>query len=197
MPARAGHVGPLLLRRPQTFLKLMPWRTNSRQAALRLPAIRRLRIAATISSSVRSGCSAISASKQSACFSSGEMLPPGRLGRYTSGFVPALHPFDSRTGAHLKPFGRLTSRRTRFDRVKHTLAQVQRTRFRHRSPSKNRIDAARLAHPKTRGNPPIQLSRDMLSSFGLRCRSSRCLKRVNRYRNAMSAQRPLILQSQT
>jgi hypothetical protein len=48
------------------------------------------------------------------------------------------------------------------DRVKHTLAQVQRTRFRHRSPSKNRIDAARLAHPRTLGNSPNQLSRDRL-----------------------------------
>jgi hypothetical protein len=31
---------------------------------------------------------------------------PGRLGRYTSGFVPALHPFDSRADAYLEAFGR-------------------------------------------------------------------------------------------
>ena len=48
--------------------------------ALRLPAIRRLRIAATISSSVKSGRSAINTSKKSACASRGEMLPPLGLG---------------------------------------------------------------------------------------------------------------------
>ena len=126
----------------------MPWRANNRQTALRLPAIRRLRIAATISSSVKSGCSAISASKKSACFSSGEMLPPVGLAATLPVFAPALHPFDSRAGAHLEAFGRLASRRTRFNRVKHTLAQVQRTWFRHRSPSKNRIDAARTRSSK-------------------------------------------------
>jgi hypothetical protein len=36
----------------------------------------RLFIAATISSSVKSGCLAMSASRNSACFSSGEVLPP-------------------------------------------------------------------------------------------------------------------------
>ena len=55
---RAGHVRSLLLRRAQAFLKLIPWRANNRQTALRLPAMRRARIAATISSSVRSDCSA-------------------------------------------------------------------------------------------------------------------------------------------
>ena len=58
------------------FLKLILCRSKNRQTAMRLLAIRRLYIAATISSSVKSGCSAISASKTSACASSGEMLPP-------------------------------------------------------------------------------------------------------------------------
>jgi pimeloyl-ACP methyl ester carboxylesterase len=120
--------------------------------ALRLPAIRRLRIAATISSSVKSGCSAISASKKSACFSSGEMLPP-LLGRDASSLVPALHPFDRRAGTHLEAFGRLAPRRARFHRFQHALAQVQRTRFRHRSTPKNRINIARLHHLKIAGNP--------------------------------------------
>jgi hypothetical protein len=75
-----------------------------------------LRIAATISSSVKSCCSPISASKKSACSSSGEMLVSARLGRYTSGFVPALHPFDSRAGAHVEPFRCLASRGAGFDR---------------------------------------------------------------------------------
>ena len=58
------------------FLKLILCRSKKRHTALRLPEIRRLRIAATISSSVKSGCPATSASKKSACRSSGEMLPP-------------------------------------------------------------------------------------------------------------------------
>ena len=49
---------------------------KNRDNALRLPAIRRLRIAVTASSNVRSGCSAISANNQPACFSKGETLPP-------------------------------------------------------------------------------------------------------------------------
>ena len=51
-------------------------RAKNRHTALRLPAIRRLRIAATISSSVRSGWLAIRPTRNSACCSSGEMLPP-------------------------------------------------------------------------------------------------------------------------
>src|ERR1017187_7884092 len=49
---------------------------KNRDKALRLPTIRRLRIAVTASSNVRSGCSAISANNQPACFSNGETLPP-------------------------------------------------------------------------------------------------------------------------
>ncbi len=51
-------------------------RLKNRHTALRLPAIRRLRIATTISSSVKSGCATISVSKKSARSSSAEMLPP-------------------------------------------------------------------------------------------------------------------------
>ena len=49
---------------------------KNRDKALRLPTIRRLRIAVTASSNVRSGCLAISANNQPACFSNGETLPP-------------------------------------------------------------------------------------------------------------------------
>jgi hypothetical protein len=49
---------------------------KKRDKALRLPTIRRLHIAVTASSNVRSGCSAISANNQPACFSNGETLPP-------------------------------------------------------------------------------------------------------------------------
>jgi hypothetical protein len=76
-PARANDVRALLLCRVQSFfLKLMLRRAKNRHTALRLLAILRLRIAATISSSVMSGCSAISVSRNSACFSNGEVLPP-------------------------------------------------------------------------------------------------------------------------
>src|ERR1022692_2618796 len=54
----------------------MSCRMKKRDKALRLPTIRRLRIAATASSNVRSGCSAISANNQLACSSKGETLPP-------------------------------------------------------------------------------------------------------------------------
>jgi hypothetical protein len=43
---------------------------------LRLPGMRFLRMAAAISSNVKSGCSTISPSKNSAYSSSGEVLPP-------------------------------------------------------------------------------------------------------------------------
>src|SRR5674476_645228 len=75
--SRAGDVWPSLLRGPQAFfLKVMSCRMKNRDKALRLPTIRRLRIAVTASSNVRSGCSAISANNQPACFSNGETLPP-------------------------------------------------------------------------------------------------------------------------
>ena len=54
----------------------MSCRMRNRDKALRLPTIRRLRIVVTVSSNVRSGCSAISANNQLAYFSNGETLPP-------------------------------------------------------------------------------------------------------------------------
>jgi hypothetical protein len=43
-------------------------------------------------------------------------------GSDASGRLPALHPFDCRTGAHLEPIGRLTPRRTRLNCVHNSLA---------------------------------------------------------------------------
>jgi hypothetical protein len=63
-------------RRADFFLKVMLCRRKNRDKALRHPTIRRLRIAVTTSSRVKSGRSAISASNQPACFSNGETLPP-------------------------------------------------------------------------------------------------------------------------
>src|SRR5271168_2037137 len=75
--ARAGYVRPLLLRGVKGFfLKVKSCRAKNRQTAVRLPGIRRLRIVATISSSVKSGCWATRASSAFACFSNGDLLPP-------------------------------------------------------------------------------------------------------------------------
>src|SRR5262249_15531385 len=65
-------------------------RSKNRHTALRLPGMRFFRIAATISSNVKSGCSTISPNKNSACSSSGEVLPPTRHGRNAAGFFPPL-----------------------------------------------------------------------------------------------------------
>jgi len=51
-------------------------RSKNRHTALRLPGMRFFRIAATISSNVRSGCSTTSPNKNPACSSSGDVLPP-------------------------------------------------------------------------------------------------------------------------
>jgi hypothetical protein len=58
------------------FLKLIGCRLKNRSTALPLPVIPCVRLAARISTSVKSGCAAISAISQSACASSGEILPP-------------------------------------------------------------------------------------------------------------------------
>ena len=104
------------------FLKLILCRSKKRHTALRLPGIRRLRIAATISSSVKSGWSAINASKKSACASSGERLPPLGLG--------AMLPVSCRRCIHLIAELGLTSNHSaasrrdapELDRFHHSLA---------------------------------------------------------------------------
>jgi hypothetical protein len=108
LASSAGARGPrriaLAPLREYLFLKLIPWRANNRQTALRLPAIRRLRIAATTSSSVKSGCSVIRANSQSACSSKGEMLPPVGLA--------ATLPVSSQRRSHFTPELALTSKRS-------------------------------------------------------------------------------------
>src|SRR6201988_5126441 len=75
--ALADHIGTLLLGSIQSFfLKVMPWRSKKRHTAVRLPSIPTRDIATTISSSVMSGCAAISPSRKCTCSSSGETLPP-------------------------------------------------------------------------------------------------------------------------
>jgi hypothetical protein len=74
---------------------------KKRDKALRLPTIRRLCIAVTASSNVKSGCSAISINNQLACFSNGETLPP-------LGFAAELPSSRQRKNA-LRNFGRSKS----------------------------------------------------------------------------------------
>src|SRR5215469_10024217 len=64
-PSRAGF-----------FLTVTLCRSKNRQTAVRLPGIRCLRITTTISSKVRSGCSATRANSHSTCPSNGDVLPP-------------------------------------------------------------------------------------------------------------------------
>jgi hypothetical protein len=58
----------------------MPRRSRKRQSELRLVRIRRLRSSATVSSKVKSGCSAIRANISAVNFSSGKTLPPRGFG---------------------------------------------------------------------------------------------------------------------
>ena len=116
---------------------------KKRHTALRLPAIRRLRIAATISSSVKSGCSAINASKTSACTSSGEMLPPLGLG--------AMLPVSCRRCIHLIAELALTSNHSAASRRDTPDLTASTTRSRNSiehgfgidPPPKNRINTVR------------------------------------------------------
>jgi hypothetical protein len=62
------------------FFRVMLCRSKNRQSELRLVLIRRLRSAATVSTKVRSGCSATRAMISVANSSSGEMLPPRSFG---------------------------------------------------------------------------------------------------------------------
>src|SRR5215468_6281173 len=87
-PARPGHVGAMLLCRPQTlfFLKVLSCRWKNREAALLLVRIRRLRSSAMVSSKVRSDCSAMRANICSACRSNGESRRFKSVGKSSSGY---------------------------------------------------------------------------------------------------------------
>ena len=75
------------------FLRAMSCRSRKRQSELRLVRIRRMRSAATVSTKVRPGCSAITANICVANLSSGETLPP-LLRRFQSraSAAPTLSP---------------------------------------------------------------------------------------------------------
>ena len=129
---------------------------------LRLPGIRCLRIAETTSSSVKSGCSAISMSSQSACSSNGDVLPPRGLA--------AQLPVARKHFTHLTAALGLTSNCSAASRREAPLSTRAMTRPRISAeyafgivrPPENRINADRLTHPQIPGNPPILLGRNML-----------------------------------
>ena len=129
-------------------------RSKNRQTAVRLPGIRRLRIAVTISSSVKSGCSATRASSHPACSSNGDLLPP-------LGFALAV-PVSCQRRHHLTAelgLSRKFSAASRRDAPDST-ASITRSRrsseygFGIDRAPQNRISAFRLAHPSALGNPP-------------------------------------------
>src|SRR3954453_19043708 len=107
------------------FLRVMLCRSRNRQSELRLVLIRRLRSSATVSTRVRSGCSATRARIALANFSSGETLPP-------RGFGAALLLSRQRC-SHLIAELTLTSNRSAASRRDAPLATVSITRSR-RSP---------------------------------------------------------------
>jgi hypothetical protein len=114
--------------RTEFFLKLMARRLKNRHTTLRLPAIFRLRIAATISSSVMSRRSPITPSKNSACRSNGEVLPP-------LGFVSSKRCTQITTtlGLSSVTFGSLTPRRTALNLFNNSATQVNGIGLWHRS----------------------------------------------------------------
>jgi hypothetical protein len=75
-----GHVCSLPFRSLQAFFEGDAVRSRKRQSELRLVRIRRLRSSVTVSTKVRSGCSATRANTCAANFSSGETLPPRGFG---------------------------------------------------------------------------------------------------------------------
>jgi hypothetical protein len=126
---------------------------KKRDSALRLPANRRVRIAAITSSNVISGCLATSVSNQSAHFSNGETLPP-------LGFATALLSSCQRRSQLITELG-LTSKRSAASRrdAPASTAPIARSRksleygLGIANLAKKGINACRLAHLTTLGNP--------------------------------------------
>ena len=148
------------------FLTVILWRSKKRCTALRLPGIRRLRIAATTSSRVKSGCLSITLSSHSACFSNGETLPP-------IGFAATL-PVARHRCTHLIAELGLKSNRSAASRRDAPASTAPITRAR-KSPEygfgiaqlpESKTNASKFAHPTALGNPhmipPNQNRRDML-----------------------------------
>jgi len=132
----------------------MSCRSRKRQSELRLVRIRRLRSTATVSTKVRSGCSAIAAKICVANLSSGETLPP-------RGFAVAL-PVSRQRCTHFIAELALTSYSSAASRRDAPISTASITRSRSSleqafaipPPPKGRINVQRLAHPRSFGNPP-------------------------------------------
>ena len=156
---RAPHRDALAPLPAGFFLKPIPCRSNKRQTALRLPLIRRPRIAATTSSSVKSGCSAIKPNRKFACFSNGDVLPPVGLA--------AMLPVLSQRCSHLTAELALISKRSAASRRDAPVITASSTRSRRSTEQGFGIDASIESMPLHSLNSaklriPIQPSRDML-----------------------------------
>jgi hypothetical protein len=123
-PARAGHVGSFLLRRAQSFFDADP--VAGEQPPDRAAAAGDPSLAHCHDDFIQRQIRLLTNQRQQPV---GVLLQrrdasPNRFGREASSFLPALHPFDRRTRAHLKTFSCLAPRRARFNGFKHTFAQV-------------------------------------------------------------------------
>jgi hypothetical protein len=161
--ARAGDVRALPFSGLQRFsLKVMSCRSRKRQSELRLVRIRRLRSTATVSTKVRSGCSAITAKICVANLSSGETLPP-------RGFAMAL-PVSCQRCTHFIAELALTSYSSAASRRDAPISTASITR------SRSSLEQAfAIPHPRKEesmckdsltyvplGIPPIQIGREPL-----------------------------------
>ena len=137
-------------------------RSKNRQTAVRLPGIRRLRIAVTISSSVKSGCSATSASSHPACSSNGDLLPPLGFALTLPVSCQRRHHFTAELGLRRKFSA--ASRRDAPD----SIASITRSRKSSeygfgidRAPKTESVPSDSLTH-RHLGIPPIQTRRNLL-----------------------------------
>ena len=137
-------------------------RAKNRHTALRLPAILRLRIAATISSSVRSGLFGNLRQQKFRVLLQRRGAAAARLCRNASGLLEPLHPNHHHARAEPIAFGRLTPRGTGLHVFNHSATQVDGIRLRHRSlPKTNQCRVDSLID-KALGIPPIQADRNLL-----------------------------------
>lgn len=144
------------------FLRVMSCRSRKRQSELRLVRIRRLRSTTTVSTKVRSGCSAITAKICVANLSSGETLPP-------RGFAVALPVSRQRCTHFIAELG-LTSYSSAASRRDAPVSTASITR------SRSSLEQAfAIPHPRKEesmckdslihvplGIPPIQIGREPL-----------------------------------
>src|SRR6266480_3607045 len=93
--------------------------------------------------------------------------PAAQLCSGASAVTPALQPPHRRTGAQAEAFGRFPPRCSGHDGFDNAFTQVIRIGLRHRlGPPEPRINAARLAHSRTIGNPRFNFAGKRSNCFG-------------------------------